>query len=119
MVDFLEFAWLRLAEFYPRNHFNAPSARDYIESYVRDRFAFHRAKHEPQGPGSGGAIAGVLTDGDVIGDLNVQIEDTVRTLFFDNELLDLEDWLSRWRSADDSEATNSTVEGPATPAISG
>ncbi|MDD3938046.1 hypothetical protein [Rhodoferax sp.] len=99
MIDFLQFAWLRLAEFYPRKHFDATDARDYVESYTRTRFAFHWAKHEPGGPGSGGTIVGVLTGGDVIRDLESLIEDTMRSLFFDNQLLDLEDWLQRWQAA--------------------
>jgi len=98
MIDFLQFAWLRLAEFYPRKHFEGADARDYIESYTRTRFAFHWAKHEPAGPGSGGTIVGVLTGGDVIHDLEALIEDTMRSLFFDNQLLNLENWLQRWQA---------------------
>lgn len=99
MIDFLQFSWLRLAEFYPRKHFDGSDARDYAESYTRTRFAFHWAKHEPGGPGSGGTIVGVLTGGDVINDLESLIVDTMRSLFFDNHLLDLEDWLQRWQAA--------------------
>lgn len=98
MIDFLQFAWLRLAEFYPRKHFDGTDARDYIESYTRTRFAFHWAKHEPAGPGSGGTIVGVLTGGDVIHDLETLVEDTMRSLFFDNQLLNLENWLQRWQA---------------------
>ncbi|MFM9424322.1 hypothetical protein RCH10_000750 [Variovorax sp. GrIS 2.14] len=98
MIDVLEFAWLRLAEFYPRNHFGTPNARDYIETYIRARFAFHWAKHEPAGPGSGGTITSVLTGGDVIRDLERLVEETMQSLFFDNQHLDLEDWLRRWQA---------------------
>lgn len=104
MIYFLEFAWLRLAEFYPRSHFGTPNARDYIEIYTRARFAFHWAKHEPAGPGSGGTIAGVLTGGDVISDLEKLVEDTMQSLFFDNQHLDLEDWLRRWQAVEDDSA---------------
>lgn len=99
MIDFLQVAWIRLAEFYPRKHFDATNARDYIESFTRTRFAFHRAKHERGGPGTGGTIVGVLTGGDVIQDLENLIEDTMRSLFFDSQLLDLDDWLQRWQGA--------------------
>lgn len=97
MIDFLQFAWLRLAEFYPRKHFDAADAYDYIATYIRTRFAFHWAKHEPGGPGTGGTIVGVLTGGDVIQDLENLIEDTMRSLFFDSQFLDLDDWLQRWK----------------------
>ncbi|QTR47887.1 hypothetical protein J9253_08220 [Thiothrix litoralis] len=99
MIDFLQFVWLRLAEFYPRKHFDATNARDYIESYTINRFAFHWAKHEPGGSGTGGTIVGVLTGGDVIQDLENIIEDTMRSLFFDSQLLELDDWLQRWQGA--------------------
>lgn len=75
-------------------------ARDYIESYTRTRFTLHLAQHEPGGPGSGGTIVSVLTGGDVIQDLETFIQDTMRSLFFDNQLLELEDWLQRWKAAD-------------------
>jgi hypothetical protein len=100
MLDFLQFAWLKLAEFYPRKNFGDTHAQDYIESYVRTRFAFHWAKYEPGGPGSGGTIVGVLTGGDVIQDLETLIQDTMQSLFFDNQFLDLDDWLKRWKAAD-------------------
>lgn len=99
MVDFLQFVWLKLAEFYPRKHFDGANARDYIETYTRTRFAFHWAKHESGGPGTGGTIVGVLTGGDVIQDLESLIEDTMRSLFFDSQLLNLDDWLERWEGA--------------------
>jgi hypothetical protein len=69
VIDFLEYVWLRLAEFYPPSHFGEKDARQYMRDFIRDRFTFHWAKHEPEGPGTGGTIVGVLTGGDVIADL--------------------------------------------------
>ena len=99
MVDFLEFTWLKLAEFYPRNHFAGKDAEKYIRQYIRDRFSFHWSKHEPAGPGSGGTIVGVLAGGDVISDLEGLIQDTMHSLFFDSATLDLDDWMLRWKNA--------------------
>ena len=96
MIDFLESVWLKLAEFYPRKHFGGTSAEKYIEKYVRDRFAFHWAKHEPNGPGTGGTIAGVLTGGGVIRDIEELIKEMMRSLFFDCSYLNLDEWLRRW-----------------------
>lgn len=91
LVDFLEFAWLRLAEFYPRNHFQTSSLRGYIEARIRTSFTFHWAKNEPAGPGSGGTIAGVSTGLAVIDELDDLIVDLAQTLFFDNQFLNFED----------------------------
>ena len=105
MIDFLQFAWLRLAEFYPRKNFDGVIALEYIESYTRTRFAFHWAKHEPEGPGTGGTIVGVQVGADVINDLESLTKDTMQSLFFDNQHLQVEDWLKRWQAADgDAEA---------------
>ena len=97
VIDFLEFAWLRLAEFYPPKHFGEKDPRTYIRDYIRDRFAFHWAKHEPHGPGTGGTIVGVLTGGDVIHDLESMIADTVSALFMYDNGFNHEEWLAQWR----------------------
>ena len=80
-VDFLEFAWLRVAEFYPHKHFGREGADGYFKDYVRDRYKFHRSKHEPGGPGTGGTIVGPMTGADVVEDLERLIEDAVQSIF--------------------------------------
>lgn len=97
VIDFLEYAWTRLAEFYPARHFGDKDSREYIRGYIRDRFRFHWAKHEPDGPGTGGTIVGVLTGGDVIADLESLVADTVGTLFAHRDDFDLEAWLAAWK----------------------
>lgn len=97
MIGFLEYAWLRLAQFYPDKHWTGRSAEDYIRSYIQDRFSFHWSKHEPDGPGMGGTIIGVLTGGDVISDLEDLIADTVSTLFIHNKDFDFRDWRKGWK----------------------
>lgn len=104
ILDFLKFVWLKLAEFYPRKQFGQVSAEKYIEKYIRDRFAWHWAKHEPNGPGTGGTIVRVLTAGDVVADLEGLIEETMSSLFFDSEHLNLGEWLHRWRIAGEENA---------------
>lgn len=96
VIDFLQFAWLRLAKFYPDNHWGTATAEQYICSYIQDRFSFHWSKHEPGGPGTGGTIVGVLTGGDVIADLEALVADTVTTLFSHNEDFDLDQWRKDW-----------------------
>ncbi len=100
VIDFLEFAWLRLAEFYPPKHFGNQDARAFIRTHIRDRFAYHWAKHEPGGPGTGGTIVGILTGGDVIKDMEDMIADTVGALFMYDDGFDYEAWRSEWRRAE-------------------
>ena len=96
VIDFLEYSWLRVAEFYPSDHWGEDGADAYIRSYIQDRFLFHSSKHEPDGPGTGGTIVGVLTGGDVIHDLENLIADTVSALFMYQDDFDFQKWKSAW-----------------------
>ncbi|WP_312483559.1 hypothetical protein [Stutzerimonas nitrititolerans] len=99
VINFLEYAWLRLAEFYPEKHWNGKSAKDHIRNYLQERFAFHWSKYEPNGQGTGGTIVGVLTGGDVISDLEGLINDTVSSLFMYNDDFDFNAWREAWKAA--------------------
>lgn len=97
-VDFLEFAWLRVAEFYPHKHFGNTTADKYIKDYVRERFRFHRKKHEPSGPGTGGTVVGPMTASDVVADMERLIEDAVQSIFLGQDF-DFAAWQRRWRAS--------------------
>ena len=97
VIDFLEYAWLRLAQFYPEDHWGGEDAETYIRNYFKDRFSFHWSKHEPEGPSTGGTIVGVLVGGDVIDDMERLIEDTVSALFMYRDDFDFTGWKNEWR----------------------
>jgi hypothetical protein len=99
VVDFLELIWLKLAEFYPVKHFGKDGAIAHIKSYVRERYKFHRAKHEPGGPGTGGTIVGVLTGGDVMDDLDRLIVETASAVIGYRDDFDFDAWRARWKGA--------------------
>ena len=96
VVDFYEIIWLKLAEFYPIKHFGKAGAAAYVKSYVRERYKFHRAKHEPGGPGTGGTIIGVLTGGDVMQDLDRLIVETATAVVGYRDDFDFKVWHARW-----------------------
>ncbi|MGH8532768.1 MAG: hypothetical protein ACREV1_08610 [Gammaproteobacteria bacterium] len=96
VIDFLEYAWLRLAQFYPEKHWDKKGAEVYIREYIQSRFSFHWAKHEPDGPGTGGTIVGVLTGGDVMADLEGLIADTVSALFKYSDDFNFQEWKIAW-----------------------
>lgn len=96
VIDFLEYSWLRLAQFYSNEHWDGKDAETYIRNYIQDRFSFHWSKHEPEGPGTGGTIVEVLTGGDVIEDLENLIVDTVSSLFICKDDFDYPAWKSAW-----------------------
>lgn len=97
LIDFLESSWIRLAEYYPPRHFGGTDPKSYISKYIQERFAFHRAKYEPEGPGTGGTMVGIRTGGDVISDLETEISDLVTALFSDINGFDINIWLKEWR----------------------
>lgn len=97
LIGFLESSWVRLAEFYPEKHFGNEHAKAYIHQFIRDRFTFHWAKHEPGGPGTGGTIVGVMVGADVIADFEAMISDTVTALFLSTEGFNLKNWQKEWR----------------------
>ncbi len=97
VIDFLQYVWLRLSQFYPDNHWGPKKAEEYISGYIQDRFTFHWSKHELNGSGTGGTIVGVLTGGDVIVDLEGLIVDMVTALMGYNEDFDLNQWHTEWR----------------------
>lgn len=100
VVDFYELIWLKLAEFYPVKHFGKDGAAAHIKNYIRERYKFHWAKHEPAGPGTGGTIVGVLTGGDVMHDLDRLIVETATAVVGYRDNFDLSAWHDRWKGAD-------------------
>lgn len=99
VVDFYELIWLKLAEFYPVKHFGKDGAAAHIKSYIRERYKFHWAKHEPGGPGTGGTIVGVLTGGDVMQDLDRLIVETATAVVGYRDDFDFKAWHARWEAA--------------------
>jgi len=99
LVDFYEFAWLKLAEFYPPKHFDRDGATAYIRRYIREQYKFHWAKHEPSGVGTGGTNVGVLTCGNVLHDLDRLIVDTASAIVGYTDDFNLNAWLQRWNNS--------------------
>lgn len=100
VLDFYEFIWLKLAEFYPVKQFGKEGAEAHIKSYIRERYKFHWAKHEPGGFGTGGTIVGVLAGGDVMEDLDRLIVETATALVGCRGNFDIKAWLARWEGSD-------------------
>jgi hypothetical protein len=101
-IDILESAWLRLAKFYPPNHFGERAADRFFSEFVAGRFEWHYQRCEPRGPGSSGSIVYVTTGGLVLNDVAKAIEETVEGLFIGFCLFpffDLKKWRSDWDEA--------------------
>jgi hypothetical protein len=105
-LDFLEFAWVRVAEFYPRKHWDGMDAEQHVKKFIRERYKYHWAKNEPGGPGTGGTIVRVITGGDVMKDLEMKVEEAVSALFMWPDSFDYKVWQNRWRGMPSSDTND-------------
>jgi hypothetical protein len=77
VIDIFERVLNHLAAWYPPKHFNGQDAASYFSDFIATRYRWHRAIHEPRGPGSGGTIVGVLSGGGALIDVEKAINDMV------------------------------------------
>jgi len=85
-----------LAAFYPSNHFNNQPAQEYFVEVINSRFLWHRARLEPEGPGSGGTMIGPMVVASVAADVEGMIVDLVLSLSRQPEY---QEGLSAWKTA--------------------
>jgi hypothetical protein len=98
VVDILERVLGYLSAWYTPNHFGPDGAEKYFSDYIASRYQWHRSLHEPQGPGSGGTIAGVLAGGGAMEDVARAVEDIVEALAIGE--INLVEWRKQWRAAE-------------------
>jgi len=96
VIEFLKDTWLKLSEFYTSHNFEGKTSEEYIDDYIKKRFAFHRAKHMPNGQFQSGTIVHVMVGADVITDIEILIDEIVGTLSFYNENFDYLAWKEKW-----------------------
>jgi hypothetical protein len=115
-IDILESAWLRLANFYPPDHFGGRAASHFFSELIARRFEWHRKICEPRGPGTSGTIVHVTSGGAVLNDVAAAIAETVEGLFIGLVLyeFDIKAWRQDWdaagrRDADDGASRGSTA----------
>lgn len=102
VIEFLKDTWLKLSEFYTSHNFEGKTSEEYIDDYIKKRFAFHRAKHMPNGQFQSGTIVHVMVGADVITDIETLIDEMVGTLSFYNENFNYLAWKERWAVNDPS-----------------
>ena len=98
VIDILERVLNYLSAWYPPDHFGSGGAKKHFNDYVASRYLWHRSLHDPEGPGSGGTIVGVLAAGGVMEDLSRAVGEMVEALSVGE--IDLIKWQRSWRSAE-------------------
>jgi hypothetical protein len=98
VAETFEQMWLRLAKWFPPNHFGSAPA-DYWSEYLAQRGRWHRVLLDREGPGSSGTSASVYSAGRVMNDADLMIIQTVEALV-QGTTFDLGKWITRWNGAE-------------------
>lgn len=96
----LQTIWLELAKFYPQNHFNDMSHKDFITHHIDYVSTVRYALHQPDGNGTGGTILGPMIAVDLWCALDDLIVETVAALSLDglDDSFDLSKWRDCWKA---------------------
>jgi hypothetical protein len=99
-ADSLTGILVTLANYYSPECFGDQSPQEFFSEIISSRFRLHSALAEPDGPGTGGTIAGILRGVSRIADIERIVEDMVTGLWQweDSYPSEYEDWQKRWRS---------------------
>ena len=96
-ADSLTGILVTLANYYSPECFGDQSPQEFFSEIISARFRLHSALAEPDGPGTGGTIAGILRVRSRIADIERIVEDMVSGLW-EERYSEYEDWQKRWRS---------------------
>ncbi len=80
VIEVVKKMWLTLARAFPDRHFDGQTPEGFLEKFISQRYAWHRALAEPHGPGTGGTIVSQLVNGGVLRDLETAVLDTVKAI---------------------------------------
>ena len=97
-ADSLTGILVTLANYYSPECFGDQSPQEFFSEIISSRFRLHSALAEPDGPGTGGTIAGIRRGLSCIADIERIIEDMVAELWEESYSSEYEDWQKRWRS---------------------
>jgi hypothetical protein len=100
VIDILKAAWIQLSKWYPPQHFG-PSSADFIERYLNDRYAWHRALVDADNdPTAIGSSKPLFATSETLIDLEHMVEQTVRAVaYLLPDDFSLEEWDKRWNEA--------------------
>ena len=100
VLDVLEQTWIRLAAWYPPDHFADKPANQYFGEYVTHRHTWNAALGEPDGRGTGGREAGIISTAATLSDVEDAVVETVRWLSTCRlSDFDFDAWVARWDAA--------------------
>ncbi len=98
IIDVVTQMLVRLASWFPIEHFDNLPATEYFSRFVSSRFLWHRALAEPGGVGTGGTIVGPSAAAGVLSDIENAVAELVSALLWGREGFRLKAWRARWKA---------------------
>lgn len=98
-IDGLQGILVGLAKFYSPNAFDNQEPHEFFSEIISNRYRWHRAQLEPDGPGTGGTIITTLLGGSVSADVEKMIGEMVSSLIGYSDGYSLKHWLRLWNSS--------------------
>ncbi|MGM4928811.1 HNH endonuclease signature motif containing protein [Tardiphaga sp. 619_E2_N8_5] len=100
VIDVVEQMFLRLAQWFPPQHFGGKGASEFFAELLADRHIWNAALSEPLGWGTAGREARIIAYGGTMKDMERALVELVQTLCAHHlDELDFEAWHSRWNAA--------------------
>lgn len=100
VIDVIEQMFLRLAHWFPPQHFGGKSAPDFFAGLLADRHIWNAALSEPLGWGTAGREAQIISYAGTMQDIEQLIVEVVETLCVHQlDEFDYSNWLRRWNEA--------------------
>jgi hypothetical protein len=96
LIDLLVELLVRLASYYPANHFGGKPAAEYFSSLESSRFEWHRAHLEVYAPESSGTIVGPMAAAGVLSDLQDAVVEMVGSLHRRYDEFSFPRWKREW-----------------------
>ena len=96
VIEALKDILIKLAQYYPLNHFNKYPPEEYFSTKISSIAEWHRSSSEPNGHGTGGTIVEVVAGGMVIADLERMVSEMILSLTSSIDDFNYNDWQKEW-----------------------
>jgi hypothetical protein len=97
-IDGLQGILVGLSKFYSAEAFDGQEPHEFFSEIISSRFRWHRTHCEPDGPGSGGAMIGIMCGGAVSSDVEKMVEDMVLSLIGYSDEYSWKRWMQQWEN---------------------
>jgi len=95
-VEDMKAILVQLANMYSTRCFDGRTPQQFVSDSVSERYAWHRAISQPDGPGSGGSIVNITIGGRVRSDLEKMVEEMAMEIVGYDDRFEWRKWAALW-----------------------